>query len=429
MLIIKGGVWTSTEDEVLKAAVAKYGTNQWQRIASLIRTKTAKLCKARWYSWLDPTIKKTDWKSEEEQKLLMAVRMRPNQWQDIASIVNQGNEVLSRRTPEQCREHYVRMSSRIAQQEDSVDAADILPLEALPARGTEGEPGPDEQDMLLEARARMANTKGKKAKRLERERLMDRGRRQAMLAKRREMAGRGQAMGAIRRTSKAWDIDYATEIPFEHAPPPGLFQSTEAELKKGQLLRKPKQDSKEEEKKDSGVRRTDIDGIDLEDITRVTLPKTKTRDAVSVDVKLQPQAATHAHVRPTVGKSTMADRGWTAGRVGVETVTRTPEECLAEAGRMVQRAVAADDTTYGPDPVPALPMAVVLGEVVRLTKLARARAKGHRARTTDAIQDHTAAVDHYMALRAGLADRRCELAALRHAAELEKSAAERRAAR
>ena len=27
--ILKGGVWKNTEDEILKAAVMKYGLNQW----------------------------------------------------------------------------------------------------------------------------------------------------------------------------------------------------------------------------------------------------------------------------------------------------------------------------------------------------------------------------------------------------------------
>ena len=63
---IKGGVWRNTEvnielfffkfvifklllkDEILKAAVMKYGKNQWSRIASLLHRKSAKQCKARW---------------------------------------------------------------------------------------------------------------------------------------------------------------------------------------------------------------------------------------------------------------------------------------------------------------------------------------------------------------------------------------------
>jgi Myb-like DNA-binding domain len=57
-VIVKGGVWKNTEDEVLKAAVSKYGKNQWARISSLLVRKTPKQCKARWYEWLDPSIKK-----------------------------------------------------------------------------------------------------------------------------------------------------------------------------------------------------------------------------------------------------------------------------------------------------------------------------------------------------------------------------------
>jgi hypothetical protein len=55
---MKGGIWKNTEDEILKAAVMKYGMNQWARISSLLVRKSAKQCKLRWYEWLDPNIKK-----------------------------------------------------------------------------------------------------------------------------------------------------------------------------------------------------------------------------------------------------------------------------------------------------------------------------------------------------------------------------------
>ena len=57
-IMIKGGVWKNTEDEILKAAVMKYGKNQWARISSLLVRKSAKQCEARWYQWLDPSVKK-----------------------------------------------------------------------------------------------------------------------------------------------------------------------------------------------------------------------------------------------------------------------------------------------------------------------------------------------------------------------------------
>ena len=36
----------------------KYGKNQWSRIASLLHKNSGKQCKARWFEWLDPSIKK-----------------------------------------------------------------------------------------------------------------------------------------------------------------------------------------------------------------------------------------------------------------------------------------------------------------------------------------------------------------------------------
>ncbi len=79
-IMIKGGVWKNTEDEILKAAVMKYGKNQWARISSLLVRKSAKQCKARWYEWLDPSIKKTEWTREEDEKLLHLAKLMPTQW-------------------------------------------------------------------------------------------------------------------------------------------------------------------------------------------------------------------------------------------------------------------------------------------------------------------------------------------------------------
>ena len=74
----------------------KYGKNQWARISSLLVRKSAKQCKARWYEWLDPSIKKTEWTREEDEKLLHLAKLMPTQWRTIAPIVG--------RTPAQCLE-------------------------------------------------------------------------------------------------------------------------------------------------------------------------------------------------------------------------------------------------------------------------------------------------------------------------------------
>jgi pre-mRNA-splicing factor CDC5/CEF1 len=70
---LKGGVWKNSEDEIVKAAVMKYGLQQWARVSSLLPRKTAKQVKARWYEWLDPSIRKTEWARDEEERLLCVV--------------------------------------------------------------------------------------------------------------------------------------------------------------------------------------------------------------------------------------------------------------------------------------------------------------------------------------------------------------------
>lgn len=58
---LKGGAWKNSEDEILKVGVMKYGKHNWSRVASLLNRKTPKQCKARWYEWLDPNIKKVSY--------------------------------------------------------------------------------------------------------------------------------------------------------------------------------------------------------------------------------------------------------------------------------------------------------------------------------------------------------------------------------
>lgn len=76
----------------------KYGKNQWSRIASLLHRKSAKQCKARWFEWLDPSIKKTEWSREEDEKLLHMAKLMPTQWRTISQIIG--------RTSAQCLERY-----------------------------------------------------------------------------------------------------------------------------------------------------------------------------------------------------------------------------------------------------------------------------------------------------------------------------------
>ncbi|XP_057704716.1 cell division cycle 5-like protein [Corythoichthys intestinalis] len=225
-IMIKGGVWRNTEDEILKAAVMKYGKNQWSRIASLLHRKSAKQCKARWYEWLDPSIKKTEWSREEEEKLLHLAKLMPTQWRTIAPIIG--------RTAAQCLEHYEYLLDKAAQRDNEEEVGEdprklkpgeIDPNpETKPARPDPVDMDEDELEMLSEARARLANTQGKKAKRKAREKQLEEARRLAALQKRRELRAAGIHIGKKRKKKRG--VDYNAEIPFEKKPAAGFYDTS-----------------------------------------------------------------------------------------------------------------------------------------------------------------------------------------------------------
>jgi pre-mRNA-splicing factor CDC5/CEF1 len=204
----------------------KYGLNQWSRISSLLVRKSAKQCKARWYEWLDPAIKKTEWTREEDEKLLHLAKLMPTQWRTIAPIVG--------RTPTQCLERYEKLLDMAAGKEGGYDARDdprrlrpgeIDPHpEAKPARPDPVDMDEDEKEMLSEARARLANTRGKKAKRKAREKQLEEARRLAALQKKRELKAAGID---VREKIKKRGVDYSREVAFEHRPAAGFFDVTE----------------------------------------------------------------------------------------------------------------------------------------------------------------------------------------------------------
>lgn len=218
-VMFKGGVWKNNEDEVLKVAVAKYGLNQWSRVASLLHRKSAKQCKARWNEWLDPSIKKVEWSREEEEKLLHLAKIFPTQWRTIAQHIG--------RTAAQCLERYEFLLEQALKREQGSDGNAIDSGAALrrlmpgeidpnpetkPARPDPQDMDQDELEMLSEARARLANTQGKKAKRKARERQLEEAQRLASMQKQRELRMAGIVPNESRKRKHG--IDYNAEIPF-----------------------------------------------------------------------------------------------------------------------------------------------------------------------------------------------------------------------
>lgn len=109
--------------------------------------KTPKQCKARWYEWLDPSIKKTEWSKvcftllfslsllltlplqTEDEKLLHLAKLMPTQWRTIAPIVG--------RTATQCLERYQKL----------LDEAEAKDNEELGLAGPTDDIGPSADDV------------------------------------------------------------------------------------------------------------------------------------------------------------------------------------------------------------------------------------------------------------------------------------------
>lgn len=95
--------------------------------------------------------------------------------------------------------------------------------ESKPARPDTIDLDEDEKEMLSEARARLANTQGKKAKRKARERQLEESRRLAVLQKRRELKNAGINIKVV--TRKKGEMDYNADIPFEKPAAPGFYDT------------------------------------------------------------------------------------------------------------------------------------------------------------------------------------------------------------
>ncbi|KAL7228386.1 hypothetical protein ACSBR2_007161 [Camellia fascicularis] len=205
-IMIKGGVWKNTEDEILKAAVMKYGKNQWARISSLLVRKSAKQCKARCKTEKSETLifrqlskegndidknehlpflglkvqiqynsdiddatnnekrlktpialTPSGWPGgkalglagvlpprEEDEKLLHLAKLMPTQWRTIAPIVG--------RIPSQCLERYEKLLDGACAKDENYEAETVRKRSKLML------PAPQISDNELEEIAKMGYT-------------------------------------------------------------------------------------------------------------------------------------------------------------------------------------------------------------------------------------------------------------------------------
>jgi len=82
---VKGG-WVQQEDELLVQLVSTLGQN-WKTIASYFPSRTGKQCRERYINSLDPNIKSTPWKEEEDQAIIDYHQNFGNKWSEVAKLL------------------------------------------------------------------------------------------------------------------------------------------------------------------------------------------------------------------------------------------------------------------------------------------------------------------------------------------------------
>ncbi|MDR1366445.1 MAG: hypothetical protein LBJ13_00865 [Puniceicoccales bacterium] len=102
--------WTSGEDQILEEGVKRYGTSNFATIAKQLPGRTGNQCRQRWnriliLRTLNPNPNRGRPWTEEEDQILIDARRRGARWITIAAR-------LRCRTPEQCRNRFVSLTTR-----------------------------------------------------------------------------------------------------------------------------------------------------------------------------------------------------------------------------------------------------------------------------------------------------------------------------
>lgn len=182
--------------------------------------------------------------------MLHAAKVMPTQWRSISAIVG--------RTAAQCLERYEKLLDAATGGLTGVDAAEAEEARRLrpgeldtspenkPALPDAVDMEEEEKEMLQEARARMANTSGKKAKRQAREKAMEEGRRLSVIQRKRELKAAGildpngsSTQRMSRKKMKKFGPDYNAEVPYYHAPAAGFHDVSDELAREAEQAAKP----------------------------------------------------------------------------------------------------------------------------------------------------------------------------------------------
>ena len=99
--ILVSSQWTPAEDEILKAKIKEYGTQNWVIIAKYLPGRLGRQCRERWHNVLDPSIVRREWTREEDLFILDQHKELGSKWSQISKM-----EPVLGRTVSQIKNRY-----------------------------------------------------------------------------------------------------------------------------------------------------------------------------------------------------------------------------------------------------------------------------------------------------------------------------------
>ncbi|KAK1356544.1 cell division cycle 5-like protein [Heracleum sosnowskyi] len=122
--------WTEDEDDKLRAAVATYGENDWQCVASVLEGRTGTQCSNRWTKSLHPMRKrKGKWVPNEDKRLKVAAMFfGAKNWKNVAHYVPGRDHV-------QCRERWKNCLDPSVKVDEWSEEEDVRLKEAFDEHG------------------------------------------------------------------------------------------------------------------------------------------------------------------------------------------------------------------------------------------------------------------------------------------------------
>lgn len=119
---MRGRKWTKEEDSILRELVGAHG-KQWSLIASKMENRTASQVSSRWEKCIDPSLTKGPFSPEEDRKVIDYVNKNgPTNWPRLA-------EILKVRSPKQCRERWFNHLDPNLSKESWTMEEDLIVLE------------------------------------------------------------------------------------------------------------------------------------------------------------------------------------------------------------------------------------------------------------------------------------------------------------